>query len=254
VGMIKAKIALLLLGVSAVALASPVWAQADSTDTEAVTVTGSRVVRKGFDTPTPTTVVSAAELESKASLTVTEIIAEIPSLAPNQNVNNSQNVGNTTFNLRNIGSSRTLVLVDGLRVADNSPTGGFSTNIIPAQLISKVDIVTGGASAAYGSDGITGVVNISLVPEMEGGKVDFQANASNYGDNHALSAALSYGHGFLSNRLHWVFAASYYRQRAAEVRAEAEKVHGAKIREQFLAIAAQYEELADMIERSKRDA
>jgi len=208
----RTKIGPLLIGVSTLVLTSPVWAQTDDAGTEAVTVTGSRVVRKGFDTPTPTTVVSAAELESKASLTVTDIIAEIPSLAPNQNVNNSQNVGNTTFNLRNIGSSRTLVLVDGLRVADTSPTGGFSTNVIPAQLISKIDIVTGGASAAYGSDGITGVVNISLVPDMEGGKFDFQADASNYGDDHALSAALSYGHNFLNGRLHWVFASSYYRQ------------------------------------------
>jgi iron complex outermembrane receptor protein len=210
--MTKAKIALLLLGVSGAALASPAWAQGDDSGTETVTVTGSRVARKGFDTPTPTTVLSSADLDSKASLTVTDIIAEIPSLAPNQNVNNSQNVGLTTFNLRNIGASRTLVLIDGLRVADTSPTGGFSTNVVPATLISKIDVVTGGASAAYGSDGITGVVNISLVPEMTGGKLDLQANSSNYGDDHALSAAFTYGHNFLNDRLHVVFAASYYRQ------------------------------------------
>ena len=195
----KVKITALLLGVSVVAVTSPVWAQTDTSGTETVTVTGSRVARKGFDTPTPTTSISSAELESKASVTVTDIIAEIPSLAPNQNVNNSQNVGLTTFNLRNIGPSRTLVLVDGLRVEDTSPTGGFSVNVIPAQLISKIDVVTGGASAAYGSDGITGVVNISLVPEMTGGKVDVQFNASNYGDDHATSASLTYGHNFLDN-------------------------------------------------------
>ncbi|HKU65211.1 MAG TPA: TonB-dependent receptor [Rhizomicrobium sp.] len=210
--MSKAKIASLLLGASVIALDLPAFAQGADQGTEVVTVTGSRVARKGFETPTPTTAISSAELESKASLTVTDIIAEIPSLAPNINSNNSTNVGLTTFNLRNIGSGRTLVLIDGLRVADTSPTGGFSVNVIPAQLISKIDVVTGGASAAYGSDGITGVVNISLTPEMTGGKLDLQANTSNYGDNNALSAALTYGHNLFSGRGHFVFAGSYYNQ------------------------------------------
>ncbi|MDB5188374.1 MAG: TonB-dependent receptor-like protein [Candidatus Kaiserbacteria bacterium] len=202
---------MLLLGVCTLALDTTAFAQ-DTNNIEAVTVTGSRVARKGFETPTPTTAISAAELESKASLTVTDIIAEIPSLAPNQNPNNSSNVGLVTFNLRNIGPSRTLVLLDGLRVADTSPTGGFSVNVIPAPLITKIDVVTGGASAAYGSDGITGVVNIQLTPQMTGGKLQLQADASNYGDDHGLSAALTYGHDFFSNRAHFVFAGSYYNQ------------------------------------------
>ncbi|HKU53900.1 MAG TPA: TonB-dependent receptor [Rhizomicrobium sp.] len=210
--MSKAKIASLLLGASVIALDLPAFAQSADQGTEVVTVTGSRVARKGFETPTPTTAISSAELESKASLTVTDIIAEIPSLAPNINSNNSSNVGLTTFNLRNIGASRTLVLIDGLRVADTNPTGGFSVNVIPAPLITKIDVVTGGASAAYGSDGITGVVNIQLTPQMTGGKLDLQANASNYGDDHALSAALTYGHDLFGGRGHFVFASSYYNQ------------------------------------------
>ena len=207
----KLRIALLMLGVSTMALDVPVQAQ-DAANVEQITVTGSRVARKGFETPTPTTAISAGELESKASLTLTDIIAEIPSLAPNQNPNNSQNAGLVTFNLRNIGPSRTLVLLDGLRVADTSPTGGFSVNVIPTPLITKIDVVTGGASAAYGSDGITGVVNISLTPEMTGGKLQLQADASNYGDDHGLSAAMTYGHNFFSGRGHFVFASSYYNQ------------------------------------------
>ena len=206
---------MLSAGLMSLTLAGPAWSQGSGggdAGVEAVTVTGSRVARKGFDTPTPTTAISAAELESKAALTVTDIITEIPSLAPNVNSNNSQNVGLTTFNLRNIGASRTLVLIDGLRVADTSPTGGFSVNVIPAQLITKIDVVTGGASAAYGSDGITGVVNIALTPQMNGGKLDLQANASNYGDDHALSAALTYGRDVFGGRGHFVFAGSYYNQ------------------------------------------
>jgi outer membrane cobalamin receptor len=137
---------MLLLGASTLALSMSlsIPALAQETGTETVTVTGSRVARQGFETPTPTTAIGSVELEQKAALTVTDIIAEIPSLAPNQNNNNSQNVGVSTFNLRNIGSSRTLVLIDGMRVADTNPTGGgFSINVIPAQLISHMDIVTG---------------------------------------------------------------------------------------------------------------
>ena len=210
--MSKSKIASLLLGASVLAIGLPAWAQSADQGTEAVTVTGSRVARQGFEAPTPTTAIGSVELEQKAALTVTDIIAEIPSLAPNQNNNNSQNIGLTTFNLRNIGPTRTLVLIDGMRVEDTSPTGGFNVNVIPAQLISHIDIVTGGASAAYGSDGITGVVNVSLAPQMTGGKIDLQATGSNYGDDHALAGSFTYGHGFAGNKGQFVFAASYYNQ------------------------------------------
>src|SRR5689334_17933693 len=116
----KSRIATLLLGVSTMALTVPVWAQ--DTGTEVVTVTGSRVARQGFTAPTPTTAIGSVELEQKAAVTVTDIITEIPSLAPNQNNNNSQNIGLSTFNLRSIGPTRTLVLLDGMRVQDTSPT------------------------------------------------------------------------------------------------------------------------------------
>ncbi|HEX4271985.1 MAG TPA: TonB-dependent receptor [Rhizomicrobium sp.] len=217
--MMKSRISFLLLGSSflALSLAGPAWAQSagDSTASpgvEAVTVTGSRVASKGFDAPTPTTVLSSQELEAKAALTVTDIISEIPSLAPNQNNNNSQNVGVTNFDLRNIGATRTLVLIDGLRVEDTNPTGGFNVNVIPAQLVDHVDIVTGGASSAYGSDAITGVVNVSLKSAMTGGKIDFQQTQSNYGDDRATSLALTYGNDFFGGKAQWVFAGSYYSQ------------------------------------------
>jgi outer membrane receptor protein involved in Fe transport len=191
----------------------PAWAQgADQGGTETITVTGSRVARQGFEAPTPTTAIGSIELEQKAAVTVTDIISEIPSLAPNQNNNNSQNIGLSTFNLRSIGPTRTLVLLDGMRVQDTSPTGGFNVNVIPAQLINRIDVVTAGASAAYGSDAITGVVNVSLAPQLTGGKLDLQATGSNYGDDHALSASFTYGHGFAGNKGQVVFAAAYYNQ------------------------------------------
>ena len=216
--MTKSKFAMLLLGASTVALAMPAWSQSVDPGTETVTVTGSRVSRQGFEAPTPTTAIGSVELEQKAAVTVTDIISEIPSLAPNQNNNNSQNIGLSAFNLRSIGPTRTLVLLDGMRVQDTSPTGGFNVNVIPAQLISHIDVVTAGASAAYGSDAITGVVNVSLTPQMTGGKLDLQATGSNYGDDHALSASFTYGHGFAGNKGQVVFAAAYYTSRISSMK------------------------------------
>jgi outer membrane receptor protein involved in Fe transport len=220
-----------LIGVSLLPFATAAWAQnvpiapAPAPEQEApapggpspdqlkdIVVTGSRISRQGFETPTPMTAVSAKQLDAKAAVTVTDIVAEIPSLTPNQNVNNSTNVGQTNFNLRGIGANRTLVLLDGLRLEDTSPTGGFNANILPTLLINRVEVVTGGASSAYGSDAITGVVNVGFVSSMNGGKIDVQGTISDYGDNRQKSASFAWGHNFLDDRLHLVTAGTYFRQ------------------------------------------
>ena len=222
-----AKAKLRLVGVSLLPFASAAWAQvppapsatsnptaedAAASQVKDIVVTGSRISRAGFETPTPMTAISTKQLEAKAALTVTDIITEIPSLRPNQNSNNSANAGQTLFDLRGIGSNRTLVLLDGLRLVDTSPIpGGVNANILPAALISRVEVVTGGASSAYGSDAITGVVNIGLISQMNGGKIDVQGVISDRGDNRQKSISASYGHNF-GDRLHFVAAGSYFRQ------------------------------------------
>ncbi|WP_162875477.1 TonB-dependent receptor plug domain-containing protein [Sphingomonas crusticola] len=194
---------------------SPTGQDAAVAETNAndVIVTGSRISRRGFETPTPTTAISVKQLEAKAALTVTDIIAEIPSMRPNQNSNNSSNAGQSLFDLRGIGSNRTLVLLDGLRLVDTSPIpGGVNANILPAALINRVEVVTGGASSAYGSDAITGVVNIGLISSMTGGKIDVQGTIGQTGDDRQKSISASWGHNFLNDRLHFVVAGSYFRQ------------------------------------------
>ena len=241
--MSNSKAKLFLLGASLLPLTSPAWAQSSTAtpvqsagpqvppdappqvpmsdpapaaqepaSSGEIVVTGSRVSRQGFETPTPMTAISTQQLEAKAAVTMTDIIAEIPSLTPNQNVNNSTNVGLSTFNLRGIGSNRTLVLLDGLRLEDTSPTGGFNANILPALLINRIEVVTGGASSAYGSDAITGVLNVGLISSMSGGKIDVQGTISEYGDNRQKSVAVAVGHNFFGDRLHAVAAGSYFRQ------------------------------------------
>ena len=180
----------------------------DTGDTlQQVVVTGSRITRTGFETPTPETVISQAELQAKAFTNVTELVNDIPQLVPQVSYGGGiTNTGYNSFNLRGLGATRTLVLIDGRRVADSSPLGGFDIDVLPAGLIKNIDVVTGGASAAYGSDAVSGVVNIQLDDQFEGFKTNVQAGETIYHDSKDLDANALYGTSFDSGRGHFVFA------------------------------------------------
>jgi len=165
-----------------------------------VTATGTHIT--GFDTPTPLTQVSSEEIRTKAVTRVSDLIVDIPQLAANQNIGRtSAAIGASNFDLRGLGTNRTLLLVDGRRVAPTEPTGTIDTNIIPAALIKNLEIVTGGASAAYGSDAVSGVVNITLDDKFEGLKSDVQYGRSTFGDVSSPSASLAGGHSLPSSSL-----------------------------------------------------
>ena len=113
--------------------------------------------------------VSAAQLQTTAVLDADDLELEIPSLVPNVNYQAVASApGQSLFNLRGLGGTRTLLLLDGLRVMPTSYDGTTDANILPVSLIKRVDTVTGGASAAYGSDAVAGVVNVILDTEYEG--------------------------------------------------------------------------------------
>lgn len=174
-----------------------------------VTATGTRI--SGFDAPTPLTEVSSEELQAKAVQRVSDLIVDVPAFAANQNFGRtSVSIGASNFDLRGLGSARTLLLLDGRRVAPTDPAGTIDTNIIPASLIKSVEIVTGGASAAYGSDAVSGVVNIFLDDEFEGLKGDFQYGMSSYEDVESPAASITGGHAFLDGRFHVVGSVDYY--------------------------------------------
>lgn len=204
------------LGVSAIAFYQPAFAQTvESLDSEAagdrIVVTGSRIARTTFETPTPVTSISQEQLEAKAATNVTDLLRDVPALRPNRTNGSGRNIGLSTFNMRSLGSTRTLLLIDGERVLDSSPVaGGFDMNIIPAPLVSRLEIVTAGASSVYGSDAITGVVNVILDSTTEGGKLDAQYNVSGHGDMHQYSASGLYALPFGDNRGRLMVAASYF--------------------------------------------
>src|SRR6202012_1764493 len=116
------------------------------------------------------TVVSAAALEADAKSDITDSIRELPSVGASSSASNGAGNGGlsggtggvSTVNLRNLGLLRTLVLFDGQRVVQSNTSGGVDMNTIPTSLLSRVDVVTGGASATWGSDAVAGVVNLVL--------------------------------------------------------------------------------------------
>lgn len=175
-----------------------------------ITVTGTRI--SGFTAPTPITAVSEAELQDRGIRNLADLLVDVPALKANQNTGqSSQPIGASNLDLRGLGPNRTLLLVDGRRFAATDPTGGVDINVIPAGLISRLEIVTGGASAAYGSDAVSGVVNIVLNNRFQGLKGDVQYGVSRYGDARAPGASLTFGRAFADGRLHVVASGDFFR-------------------------------------------
>jgi outer membrane cobalamin receptor len=139
----------------------PASAEQDIQDTNAIVVTGSRAIRDGSQAPTPVTVVSAEALTKAQPGLIAEALNQLPafrgSTRPSGGFTGATGPGTGSYlNLRNLGPQRTLVLIDGRRAAPSSRDGSTDINLLPEELIKRVDVVTGGASAAYGSDAVAG--------------------------------------------------------------------------------------------------
>lgn len=189
--------------------ATPVGVDAAS---ENIIVTGSRI-QGTFNAPTPVTSISQSDLVAAAPSTLAEGLRQLPSITPGGGPTagaGTANGGQNFLNLRALGNTRTLTLVDGRRFTPSNPTNLIDTNLIPQGLVDRVDVVTGGASAAYGSDAVGGVINFILNKRFEGLKLDAQVGISQRGDNSEQKFGLTYGTSLLNNRLHVVVAGEYY--------------------------------------------
>jgi outer membrane receptor protein involved in Fe transport len=151
---------------------------------EEVVVTGSRIQRANLVSPSPVTQVDAEELKFAGTVRVEDMLRTLPQVYSAQNTGQSNGAtGTATLNLRNLGAERTLVLVNGRRLPAGSPLqGGIGADInqIPGALIKSVEVLTGGASATYGSDAVAGVVNFLMVDDFEGVKLDYQFSQYNH--------------------------------------------------------------------------
>jgi iron complex outermembrane receptor protein len=222
-----------LAGVSLVVLAAtfaaPVFAQAAPAPAAAapaanepeatIVVTGSRLANSGFNAPTPVTVVGAQDIARQAAPNIAEVLNQVPAFRPQNTPATTaifiSNIGASTADLRGLGANRTLVLIDGRRVVASTTGGGSLTpanavdlNLIPTSLIERSEVVTGGASAAYGSDAIAGVVNLVLKTKLEGIQGSVQYGQADAGDNKDYLGTLAFGTR-LGDRGHFIIGGEW---------------------------------------------
>ena len=175
---------------------------------EEIVVTGSRIVREGYESPTPLTVVGAEQLENSADSSIVAFLGTMPAISGNATTGNTtqQNgnggVGVQSLNLRALGPNRVLVLLDGQRVVPSMYQNYVDVSNFPLQLMSRVDVVTGGVSAVYGSDAVSGVVNFVIDRKFVGVKGEISDGLTNYGDGKNYKVNLSGGFGFADDRGH----------------------------------------------------
>ena len=215
--MLGGSVAAMLAGVSAVANAQE--------NTEAVTVSASRIQIQGYEAPTPVTVIGIEQLNRDAKVDIGDAIRELPQVGGRgDSPSNGSHSGNAsqgdagldTVDLRGLGVVRTLVLFDGQRVVSSNPNnggppaiGGVDLSTIPSTMIERVDVVTGGASAAWGSDALAGVVNLVINKHFTGFKANAAFGNSSQNDHKSYKFEMAWGTDFLGGRGHTEFAANY---------------------------------------------
>ncbi|HEX5254592.1 MAG TPA: TonB-dependent receptor plug domain-containing protein, partial [Mycobacterium sp.] len=170
-----------------------------------IVVTGTRLPA-GVRAPTPLTVLGTKAIEDREPATLGELLQQIPSLgeidSPNTAGVTSRGGGQINPDLRGLGPSRTLVLIDGRRHVPTATTGSVDLKVVPTLLVQRVEVVTGGASAAYGSDAVAGVVNIVLNDDLTGIHGTADAGMSEHGDGAEKRFSLAGGSGFADGRGH----------------------------------------------------
>jgi outer membrane receptor protein involved in Fe transport len=203
----------LLCATGLVSLTTAAYAQ-QANNVESVTVTGSRLIQDITLSPTPITAVTADQLAATTPTDIPDALNKLPVFiggrTPRSQDNGSKNNGGNVLSLRNFGVSRTLVLLDGHRVPASNQDGTVDVDTLPQMLMTRVDVVTGGASAVYGSDAVAGVVNFVLDKKFEGFKYNINAGISKYGDGAQEQAGFAWGTSLFGGRGHFELSGRYY--------------------------------------------
>ena len=198
------------------AAADDAAAGSQSAPVEQVVVTGSRVISSAVNSPTPLTVVSAEQLRATTPTNIPDALNKLPvflgSQQPRSAGNGGSGSGQNVLALRQFGTQRTLVLFDSHRVAPDNANGTVNVDVLPQMLMSRVDVVTGGASAVYGSDAVTGVVNFVLDKNFTGLKFDLNSGISNYGDGFSYKVAAAAGTNLFGGRGHFEMSIEHFNQ------------------------------------------
>ncbi|HKU14054.1 MAG TPA: TonB-dependent receptor [Steroidobacteraceae bacterium] len=176
-----------------------------------VVVTGSRIPRRDYEANTPIVTVGAQALQQTGAVSMEMALQQLPQFMPDMNANTPllSNGGRAQVNLRGLGANRTLVLLDGRRMVASDPTGVIDLNTIPTSMIESVEVISGGASAVYGSDAVAGVVNFKTRENFEGIQIDAQYGQSTRGDAGQEQYSLTFGGNFAEDRGNAVFSLNY---------------------------------------------
>lgn len=182
---------------------------AQDAELEEIQVTGSRIRQtSGMITPVPVTAITIGELQDfRPDSTLAEQLDQLPQFFQTQSAQRggviSGQAGGSNINMRGIGGNRTLVLLDGSRIVPNDRTNVVNVDVLPTALVSNIEVVTGGASAAYGADALAGVVNFVLDREFEGLKITSSTGITEQHDGQNWSASVAGGRSF-GDRLHLI--------------------------------------------------
>jgi outer membrane receptor protein involved in Fe transport len=210
------------LGVGGAYAQQPI--EAGATPVEEVTVTGSRIVRRDLNAPSPVLTLDSEAFDQNSAIGVEAVLNQYPQFNPgatqfsasNVTPNSAATPGVSTLNMRGLGDGRGLVLVDGRRVQPVNAALAIDTNMIPSAMIQSVEVITGGAAATYGSDALAGVVNFKLRRDFEGVRVNYQQGFQEAGDGEESRADILIGGSFgADDRGNAVFSAAYASREAA---------------------------------------
>lgn len=209
----------ILVIVCAAVLMPVAYAQEDQLDDEEVVeeivVTGSRLLRRDFNAPSPISTIDRAALAASGQATLEETLNQMPQLSPDfGRTSNNPGDGTARLNLRDLGAGRSLVLLNGRRLAPSGVGGAVDVNNLPKALIDRVEIITGGATTVYGSDAIAGVVNFMTRDDFDGFGIDTSAYITEAGDSTATDINFTYGHNFSNGRGNVMLYAGYFDREA----------------------------------------
>jgi iron complex outermembrane recepter protein len=170
-------------------------------DRDVVIITGSRIARQDYVSTSPIVTVSEDDIAATGVTTLDTLLNEMPQFIPavNMTSNNPSNGGQANVSLRGLGTNRTLVLMNGRRVVPSNNDGTVDINLIPAQLVQNIEVITGGASATYGSDALAGVTNF-ILRDIEGFEVSTQYGITDRDDGETFSISLAAGGKFDDGR------------------------------------------------------
>lgn len=203
---------ILILAVSAAAERGAALAQ-DPPPDDVIVVTGTRIPRKDYSTASPVATYDRADVTEFGVIAVEEFLNSLPQVSPDLGkTSNNPGDGAAAINLRGLGRGRTLVLLDGRRLGTSGVTSSIDANAIPSAIIERVEVVTGGASAVYGSDAVTGAVNFITRKNFTGLELSSQFDIYGAGDGETYDASLAAGTDFAGDRGHLSIFADYYRR------------------------------------------